>query len=352
MAKELCKLFWNYSDHHCEYCVIEDTSQASLNNDEFPAEFFDSKMEKGREGLKRGISKQLISKKLSELSHLKDISFVICIHHLYSEILDSEDSKALQIEILKDFQNIDFKWMSAMPEYLSLMNDIFTVGTDNSATTVEFAMTEMMRHPIVLAKAQDEPRQVLRVNDRIRETDLVGLSYLKMMIKETLRLHPPLPLALPRKDVESFKPKRFADGYIEFKGQILNISFLWGERRICPGISFGLADVEFLLAQLLYHFDWKLPNEMKLEDVDMTEILGWLFGGKRSCIWFLLLIKSLNITIEALQLSNMTPWVSHNEEAGIHSLIYPILIVKAHMVLNTCYDIFSLFWKVTESQDV
>ncbi|KAK4850071.1 hypothetical protein QYF36_003638 [Acer negundo] len=44
--------------------------------------------------------------------------------------------------------------------------------------------------------------------------------------------------------------------------------------RICPGISYGLANVELPLAMLLYHFDWKLPNEMKSEDLDMTEAAG------------------------------------------------------------------------------
>lgn len=46
MEKELCKLLWDYSDHHCEHCVIEDMSQASLNSEEFSAEFFESRMEK------------------------------------------------------------------------------------------------------------------------------------------------------------------------------------------------------------------------------------------------------------------------------------------------------------------
>ncbi|KAL2495490.1 Cytochrome [Forsythia ovata] len=189
----------------------------------------------------------------------------------------------------------------------AIILDVFSAGTDTSATTVEFAMSEMMRHPRVLAKAQDELRQVLIRKDRIRETDLEGLSYLKMVVKETLRLHPPLPLLLPRvctehreidgynipvntkvilnvfainrdpeywKDAESFKPERFKDSGIEFTGTNFEFLPFGGGRRICPGISFGIANVEFLLAKLLYHFDWKLPNEMKPEDLDMTEILG------------------------------------------------------------------------------
>jgi hypothetical protein len=41
-----------------------------------------------------------------------------------------------------------------------------------------------------------------------------------------------------------------------------------------PGMAFGLVSVEVPLALLLYHFDWKLPNGMKHEDLDMTEFSG------------------------------------------------------------------------------
>lgn len=43
---------------------------------------------------------------------------------------------------------------------------------------------------------------------------------------------------------------------------------------MCGGLLFGLANVEFLLAQLLYRFNWKLPNGMKSEDLEMEETFG------------------------------------------------------------------------------
>lgn len=57
-------------------------------------------------------------------------------------------------------------------------------------------MTEMIRHPSVMEKAQAEVRKSIKGKRKITETDIQGLSYLQSVIKETLRLHPPIPLLL------------------------------------------------------------------------------------------------------------------------------------------------------------
>jgi hypothetical protein len=49
---------------------------------------------------------------------------------------------------------------------------------------------------------------------------------------------------------------------------------------MCPGIAFSLPIIDLLLAQLLYHFDWKLPNGVKNEELDMTESFGITVGRK------------------------------------------------------------------------
>lgn len=127
------------------------------------------------------------------------------------------------------------------------------------------------------------------------------------MIKETLRLHPPLPLLIPResserceingyeipqktrviinawalgrdpkywKEADKFQPQRFINNTsieYSFRGTEFEYIPFGSGRRICPGISFGYAVIELVIAKLLYHFDWKLPNGMKPEEFDMDE---------------------------------------------------------------------------------
>ncbi|KAE8654151.1 Cytochrome P450 71D8 [Hibiscus syriacus] len=176
-------------------------------------------------------------------------------------------------------------------------------GTETSSTTADWAMSEMMKNPRILEKAQVEVRRIYDGTKDVNESKFHELNYLKLVIKETLRLHPPLTLLLPRestercelngfeipaktkviinawamgrdsnywKEADRFNPERFIDSSVDYKGTNFEYIPFGSGRRICPGKSYGMAVVELKLAQLLYHFDWKLPNGMQ------TEIWTWL----------------------------------------------------------------------------
>ncbi|XP_062078754.1 cytochrome P450 71D11-like [Humulus lupulus] len=209
--------------------------------------------------------------------------------------------------LLKFHNNGDLGFTITRDNIKGVILDIFVAGGETSALSVDWAMVEMMRNPRVMRKAQDEVREVFGRKGSVDETSIDEMKYLKSVVKETLRLHPPAPLLLPREsrekcdingyeipmktrvmvnvwaigrdpkywiEPENFLPERFLDSAIDFKGNNFEYIPFGAGRRICPGMSFGLINVELPLAYLLYHFDWKLPNGMKHENLDMTEFFG------------------------------------------------------------------------------
>ncbi|PPR92663.1 hypothetical protein GOBAR_AA28005 [Gossypium barbadense] len=73
---------------------------------------------------------------------------------------------------------------------------------------------------------------------------------------------------------EEFIPERFENSSIDFKGQDFQLNpFDFGKRR-CPRIAFGVASIEFVMANLLYWFDWKLPAGETTENMDIAELYG------------------------------------------------------------------------------
>ncbi|BBN04292.1 protein MpCYP829-like24 [Marchantia polymorpha subsp. ruderalis] len=189
-------------------------------------------------------------------------------------------------------------------EIKALVTDLFIAGIDTISSTLMFVMAELMRNPEVKEKLLKELDEVVGRERVVEESDLVNLKYLKMVIKETFRLHPAVPFLLPRKsmgpatvagykvpkdtqvlinlyaiqrspeswdDPTSFKPERFANNLIDVKGQDFCLLPFGAGRRQCPGMGLGGLMVEITLATLLQILEFSLPAGMKPEDVDMTE---------------------------------------------------------------------------------
>lgn len=183
-----------------------------------------------------------------------------------------------------------------------LLLDMFIAGTDTTSSTLEWAMAELLSNPETMVKAQAEIESMIGQNGLIQEPDISELPYIQAVVKETLRLHPPVPLLLPRKadtDVEifgyivpkdaqvlvnvwaigrdpnvwenptRFEPERFGGKETDVKGRDYELTPFGAGRRICPGLPLAVKMVSLMLVSLLYSFDWKLPNT-----VDMDETFG------------------------------------------------------------------------------
>ncbi|WVZ92922.1 hypothetical protein U9M48_038952 [Paspalum notatum var. saurae] len=193
----------------------------------------------------------------------------------------------------------------------AIILDMFAGGTGTSGSAMEWAMSELMRNPSAMKKLQAQVREAFRGKPAaVTEGDLQAsdLRYLKLVIKEALRLHPPAPLLVPREsiqdceldgymipaksrvlinawaigrdprywgdDAEAFKPERFEDGAVDFTGGSYEFLPFGSGRRMCPGFNYGLASMELALAGLLYYFDWSLPEGVAEVDMDEAPGLG------------------------------------------------------------------------------
>ncbi|KAK4568804.1 hypothetical protein RGQ29_004283 [Quercus rubra] len=160
----------------------------------------------------------------------------------------------------------------------SFLLDVFAAGTNTNFITLDWGMIELIMNPKVMETTQ-------------AESDLPQLHYMKVVIKEIFRLHPPAPVLLPRESMEEvningdpeswenpdvFEPERFMGSCstIDFKGQHFELIPFGAGKRSCPAITFGTARIELALAQLLHSFDWELPPGVTAKDLDMTEAFG------------------------------------------------------------------------------
>ncbi|KAL5819200.1 hypothetical protein ACOSQ4_023042 [Xanthoceras sorbifolium] len=189
----------------------------------------------------------------------------------------------------------------------AIIMDVMFGGTETVASAIEWALTELMRSPEDLKRVQQELADVVGLDRRVEESDFDKLTYLKCTLKETLRLHPPIPLLLhetaedtevsgyfiPAKsriminafaigrdpgsweDPDTFRPSRFLkEGVPDFKGSSFEFIPFGSGRRSCPGMQLGLYALELAVAHLLHCFKWDLPDGMKPSELDMSDVFG------------------------------------------------------------------------------
>ncbi|CAN1196596.1 Cytochrome P450 703A2 [Linum perenne] len=212
------------------------------------------------------------------------------------------------VDVLLSLPGEDGKQHMDDLEIKALIQDMIAAATDTSAVTNEWAMAEVIKHPRVLLKIQQEIDSVVGRDRMVKESDLPHLNYLRCVVRETFRMHPAGPLLIPHEslrattingyhipaktrvfinthalgrntrlwsDVDEFRPERhwLADGSrveISHGADFKILPFSAGKRK-CPGAPLGVTLVLMALARLFHGFDWAPPEG---ESIDTVEVYG------------------------------------------------------------------------------
>ncbi|KAL1195938.1 Cytochrome P450 71B7 [Cardamine amara subsp. amara] len=306
IASSICKLAFGINIHKCEFIdehnVEELVHKFELLIDGIAfSDFFP-----GVGWLMDRISGQ--NKTLNNVFSELDIFFqnVLDDHLKPGRIVsESPDVVDVMVDLMKKQEKDEDSFKLTTDHLKGIISDIFLAGVNTSAVTLSWAMTELIRNPRVMKKVQDEIRTKLGDNKEIiTEDDLTKLHYFKLVVKETFRLHPAAPLLLPRETMsqvkiqgydipaktqmiiniysiardpklwtnpDEFNPERFLDNVIDYKGLNFELLPFGSGRRICPGMMMGITNVELGLLNLLYFFDWGLPEGKTMKDIDLEE---------------------------------------------------------------------------------
>ncbi|XP_021603753.2 cytochrome P450 81Q32 [Manihot esculenta] len=191
----------------------------------------------------------------------------------------------------------------SQPEYYTdevikgLVLDIVFGGTESSAVTLEWAMSNLLNHPQVLEKGKDELDSHIGEESLMDESDISKLPYLQNIITETMRLHPAGPLLIPHlssqecsvggyhveadtmllvnvwaihrdpefwEDASEFKPERFESNAGQGSEAYKYLPFGLG-RRSCPGMGLANRVVGFALGSMIQCFEWKRVSDQEIE---------------------------------------------------------------------------------------
>lgn len=190
----------------------------------------------------------------------------------------------------------------------AIILDMITGTIDSSYTGIEWILSELIRHPNVMKKLQEEIKTIVGDTEIVEEIDLPKFKYLDMVVKESLRLHPVAPLLVPHESMEdvvingyyipkksriifnawalgrdpnvwsvnaeNFFPERFIGSNIDLRGRDFQLLPFGSGRRGCPGMHLGLINIRLVVAQLVHCFNFVLPDDITPTKLDMDEKFG------------------------------------------------------------------------------
>ncbi|XP_022742017.1 cytochrome P450 89A2-like [Durio zibethinus] len=199
----------------------------------------------------------------------------------------------------------------SVEEILGLCSEFLNAGTDNTSTLLQWIMANLVKYPYIQEKLFVEIKGVMGDDheEMVKEDDLQKMPYLKAVILEGLRRHPPLHFLIPHavkedvvfngylmprnatvnfmtgdmridpkvwEDPMSFKPERFLstdhnedeEGFDITGSKEIKMMPFGAGRRICPGYALAILHLEYFVANFVWNFEWKAVDG---DDVNLEE---------------------------------------------------------------------------------
>eukprot|EP00271_Cylindrocystis_brebissonii_P007157 TRINITY_DN20382_c0_g3_i1.p1 TRINITY_DN20382_c0_g3~~TRINITY_DN20382_c0_g3_i1.p1 ORF type:complete len:546 (-),score=65.65 TRINITY_DN20382_c0_g3_i1:622-2223(-) len=197
-------------------------------------------------------------------------------------------------------------------EMIAILQDMLFGGSDTTAGVSEWAILELVRHPSVMKKLQAELDGALGSPSSSTfggsggadiESALLELPYLRAVIKETLRHHTVGPLLIPHQSVApvalaegkysvpagtwfqvntwaimhdpsvfaspmEFRPERFLEEEVDFKGSDFRLLPFGSGRRQCPAMALAFPLVTLIVGTIIHRFDLSSAPGYPIEDME------------------------------------------------------------------------------------
>ncbi|KAJ7959377.1 putative Cytochrome P450 [Quillaja saponaria] len=267
------------------------------------------------------IGKVLFRKRWNELFQMKREQEEVLVPLIRARKKANEERKLAQegdefvlsyVDTLLDLQLPEDKRKLDEGEMVSLCSEFLNAGTDTTSTALQWVMANLVKYPHVQERILEEIKGVMdnRDENEVKEEDLHKLQYLKAVILEGLRRHPPGHFVLPHAVTEdvvlngyvvpkngilnfmvaemgwdpnvweepmAFKPERFLnENNSNGVGEVFDITGsreikmmpFGAGRRMCPASGLALLHLEYFVANLVWKFEWKTKEGC---DVDLSE---------------------------------------------------------------------------------
>ncbi|PWA79659.1 cytochrome P450 [Artemisia annua] len=190
--------------------------------------------------------------------------------------------------------------------------DFLDVLLDHHEGTSKYELERMSQRNITIfilkmTRTKDEIASVIGQDQKLEESSVESLTYLQAVVKETLRLHAPIPFLVPRKagqdtnfmgyhipkgtqlfvnawaigrdpecweNPNSFEPERFLGSKVDYKGHHFELISFGAGRRMCAGVPLAQRVLHLVLGSLLHEFDWELESHVNAETLDINDKIG------------------------------------------------------------------------------